>query len=50
MAGCCVVMLMLIGLPLLLVGLAVFFGFIGGAIVTLLVSIVLLIVLLKTGL
>lgn len=42
-------MLTLIVIPLLIIGLIVLLGFLGGAVVTLLVAVTLLIVLTKTG-
>lgn len=49
MAGCCIVMLALIGIPLLLIALVIFLGLLGGSIVGLLTSVISLVVLTKTG-
>ena len=49
MAGCCVVMIALIGCILVAVALIMFLGLLGGAAVTLIISVVLMLVLTKTG-
>lgn len=49
MAGCCVVMMALVGCLLIAAALILFLGLLGGAAVTLIISVVLLIVLTKTG-
>lgn len=50
MGGCCVVVLMMILIPLLIVGLVIFLGIVGGALVTMLLSGVLLSIGISSGL
>lgn len=49
MGGCSVVLMVFVFLPLLLIGLAIFLGLIGAAIVGLVISLITLLVLWRTG-